>query len=448
MPELKAAAIVLAAGKGTRMKSNLPKVMHRIGGRTLIGHVLDCLAPLGLARIVAVIAPGMDSVAQEVAPHGVAFQAEQLGTGHAVGSAREALKDFSGDALVVYGDTPFVATATLRRMFERRKAPDDPAIVVLGMRPADPSGYGRLVLGADGTLDRIVEHKDANEAERTIGLANSGVMAIDGSVVWSLIDRLDNKNAKGEFYLTDLVAHARKDGRRCAVVEAPHEELLGVNSRTELAAAEAMFQARRRLAAMENGATLTDPASVFFAADTRIGRDVVIGPNVQFGPGVEIGDEVEIRAFCHIEGAKIERGATVGPFARIRPRSIVGAGAHVGNFIELKGTELGVGAKANHVSYLGDATIGAKANIGAGTIVCNYDGVNKTRSIIGAGAFIGSDSVLVSPVTVGEGAYVAAGSVITHDVPSDALAVARAQQVDKPGWATKFRAKQKSNKKD
>ena len=448
MPELKAAAIVLAAGKGTRMKSNLPKVMHRIGGRTLIGHVLDCLAPLGLARIVAVIAPGMDSVAQEVAPHGVAFQAEQLGTGHAVGSARAALKDFSGDILVVYGDTPFVATATLRRMFERRKAPDNPAIVVLGIRPADPSGYGRLVLGADGTLDRIVEHRDANEAERAIGLANSGVMVMDGAVAWSLIDKLDNKNAKGEFYLTDTVAHARKDGRRCAVVEAPHEELLGVNSRTELAAAEAMFQARRRLAAMENGATLTDPASVFFAADTRIGRDVVIGPNVQFGPGVEVGDEVEIRAFCHIEGATIGKGATVGPFARIRPRTTVGARAHVGNFIELKGTELGAGAKANHVSYLGDATIGAKVNIGAGTIVCNYDGASKTRSIIGASAFIGSDSVLVSPVTVGEGAYVAAGSVITHDVPPDALAVARAQQVDKPGWATKFRAKQKSKKKD
>ncbi|HJT14674.1 MAG TPA: bifunctional UDP-N-acetylglucosamine diphosphorylase/glucosamine-1-phosphate N-acetyltransferase GlmU [Dongiaceae bacterium] len=448
MPELKAAAIVLAAGKGTRMKSNLPKVMHRIGGRTLIGHVLDCLAPLGLARIVAVIAPGMDSVEQEVAPHGVAFQPEQLGTGHAVGSAREALKDFSGDVLVVYGDTPFVATATLQRMFERRKAPDNPAIVVLGMRPADPSGYGRLVLGADGTLDRIVEHKDANEAERAIGLANSGVMAIDGSVAWQLIERLDNKNAKGEFYLTDIVAFARKDGRRCAVVEAPHEELLGVNSRTELAAAEAMFQARRRLAAMENGATLTDPASVFFAADTKVGRDVVIGPNVQFGLGVEIGDEVEIRAFCHIEGASIETGATVGPFARIRPRSTIGAGAHVGNFIELKNTEIGAGAKANHVSYVGDTTIGPKANIGAGTIVCNYDGLKKTRSNVGAGAFIGSDSVLISPVTVGEGAYVAAGSVITHDVPPDALAIARGQQVDKPGWAAQFRARQKSKKKD
>jgi bifunctional UDP-N-acetylglucosamine pyrophosphorylase/glucosamine-1-phosphate N-acetyltransferase len=448
MPDFKAAAIVLAAGKGTRMKSSLPKVMHRIAGRTLIGHVLDSLAPLSLARVVAVIAPGMDSVEKEVAPHDVAFQAEQLGTGHAVGCARDALKGFAGDILVVYGDTPFVATATLKRMFERRMAADNPAIVVLGMRPADPSGYGRLVLGADNTLDRIVEHKDANETERAIGLANSGVMVMDGALAWSLIDKLDNKNAKGEFYLTDTVAHARKDGRRCAVVEAPHEELLGVNSRTELAAAEAMFQARRRLAAMENGATLTDPASVFFAADTKIGRDVVIGPNVQFGLGVEVGDEVEIRAFCHIEGATIGKNATVGPFARIRPRSIVGAGAHVGNFIELKGTEMGEGAKANHVSYLGDATIGAKANIGAGTIVCNYDGVNKTRSVVGAGAFIGSDSVLVSPVTVGEGAYVAAGSVVTRDVPADALAIARAQQVDKPGWAAKFRARLKSKKKD
>jgi len=442
MPDPKAAAIVLAAGKGTRMKSSLPKVMHRIAGRTLIGHVLHSLAPLNLAHVVTVIAPGM-------APHGVAFQTEQLGTGHAVGSAREALKDFTGDILVVYGDTPFVATATLQRMFDRRHAADKPAIVVLGMRPADPTGYGRLVLGGDGSLDRIVEHKDASEAERAIGLANSGVMAIDGSVAWGLIDKLDNKNAKGEFYLTDIVAHARKDGRRCAVVEAPHEELLGVNSRSELAAAEALFQARRRLAAMENGATLTDPASVFFAADTRLGRDVVIGPNVQFGPGVEIADNVEIRAFCHIEGAKIESGAIVGPFARVRPRSTIGAGAHVGNFTELKGTEIGAGAKANHVSYLGDTTIGAKANIGAGTIVCNYDGFNKTRSEIGAGAFIGSDSVLVSPVTIGEGAFVAAGSVITRDVPPDALAVAREQQVEKPGWAARFRASQKpKSKKD
>jgi bifunctional UDP-N-acetylglucosamine pyrophosphorylase / glucosamine-1-phosphate N-acetyltransferase len=448
MPDTRAAAIVLAAGKGTRMKSKLPKVMHRIAGRTLIGHILDCLAPLDLARIIAVIAPGMDDVAKEVAPHAVAFQAEQLGTGHAVRSARQALADFTGDVLVVYGDTPFVATETLRRMFDRRRAADNPAVVVLGMRPVDPTGYGRLVVGADGSLDRIVEHKDANEAERAIGLCNSGVLAIDGSLVWKLVDRLDNKNAKGEFYLTDIVAFARGDGRRCAVVEAPAEELLGVNSRAELAAAEALFQTRRRIAAMENGATLTDPASVFFAADTRIGRDVVIGPNVQFGPGVEIADEVEIRAFCHIEGARIESGAIVGPFARIRPKSVIGAGARVGNFVEVKATELGAGAKANHLTYLGDTTVGAKSNIGAGTITCNYDGFSKSRTVIGAGTFIGSDTALVAPVTVGEGAFVAAGSVITHDVPPDALAVARQQQVDKPGWATKFRAKQKPKKKD
>jgi bifunctional UDP-N-acetylglucosamine pyrophosphorylase / glucosamine-1-phosphate N-acetyltransferase len=443
----KAAAIILAAGKGTRMKSRHPKVMHRIAGRTLIGHVLDHLAPLKLARVTAVIAPGMDEVAEEVAPHGVAFQAQQLGTGHAVGSARAALEDFTGDILVVYGDTPFVATGTLQRMFDRRHAADNPAIVVLGMRPADPTGYGRLVLGPDGSLDRIVEHKEATEAERVIGLCNSGVMVIEGSVAWSLIERIDNENAKGEFYLTDAVGLARADGGRCAVVEAPVEELLGVNSRAELAAAEAMFQARRRLQAMENGATLVDPASVFFSADTKVGRDVVIGPNVQFGLGVEIADEVEIRAFCHIEGAKIESGAIIGPFARLRPGSVIGAGAHVGNFVELKATDFGAGAKANHLSYLGDTTIGPSANIGAGTIVCNYDGFNKTRSEIGAGAFIGSDSVLVSPVTIGEGAFVAAGSVITRDVPPDALAIAREQQVDKPGWATKFRARQKPKKK-
>jgi bifunctional UDP-N-acetylglucosamine pyrophosphorylase/glucosamine-1-phosphate N-acetyltransferase len=448
MPNNKAAAIVLAAGKGTRMKSKLPKVMHRIAGRTLVGHVLDHLQPLDLARVVVVIAPGMDDVAKEVAPHGVAYQAEQLGTGHAVASARAALQDFSGDILVVYGDTPFVSTETLQRMFDRRREADNPAIVVLGMRPLDPSGYGRLVLGADGSLDRIVEHKDASPAERAIGLANSGVMAIDGSVAWELVDRLDNKNAKGEFYLTDIVAFARQDGRRCAVVEAPAEELLGVNSRSELAGAEALFQTRARLAAMENGATLTDPASVFFAADTRVGRDVVIGPNVQFGPGVEIADDVEIRAFCHIEGARIESGAVIGPFARLRPGSTIGAGAHVGNFVELKAAELGAGAKANHLTYLGDTTVGARSNIGAGTITCNYDGFTKSRTVIGAGAFIGSDTALVAPVTVGDGAIVAAGSVITHDVPPDALALARQQQVDKPGWAAKFRARQKPKKKE
>lgn len=448
MTDRKAAAILLAAGKGTRMKSRLPKAMHRIAGRTLVGHVLNSLAPLALSRAVAVIAPGMDDVAAEVAPNPTAFQSEQLGTGHAVGCARQALGDFSGDVLVVYGDTPFVTTATLNRMIERRREADDPAVVVLGMRPADPTGYGRLIQGADGALDRIVEHKDASDAERAVGLCNSGVMAIDGTVLWSLIDRLDNKNTKGEFYLTDIVGLARGAARRCAFVEAPAEELLGVNSRVELAAAEALFQANKRRAAMEEGATLTDPASVFFAADTRLGRDVVIGPNVQFGPGVEIADEVEIRAFCHIEGARIEQGAIIGPFARLRPGSVIGAGAHVGNFVELKQAKLGAGAKANHLSYLGDATIGANANIGAGTITCNYDGFSKAKTTIGAGAFIGSDTSLVAPVTVGAGAIIGAGSVITRDVPADALALARGAQVDKPGWARRFREMRAARKKD
>jgi bifunctional UDP-N-acetylglucosamine pyrophosphorylase/glucosamine-1-phosphate N-acetyltransferase len=443
MSDQKAAAILLAAGKGTRMKSRLPKVMHRIAGRPLVSHVLASLAPLGLARAVVVIAPGMDDVAAEVAPNKTAFQTEQLGTGHAVRAAEQALGDFAGDVLVVYGDTPFVTTATLRRMLERRRQSDNPAVVVLGMRPRDPSGYGRLVQSADGMLDRIVEHKDASEAERAIGLCNSGVMAIDGRILWPLLGRLTNTNAKGEFYLTDIVGLARGDGRGCAIVEAPEEELLGINSRVELAAAEALFQAATRRRVMEEGATLTDPASVFFAADTKIGRDVVIGPNVQFGPGVEIGDEVEIRAFSHIEGARIETGAIIGPFARIRPGSVIGAGAHVGNFVEIKKTELGAGAKANHLTYLGDAVVGPKANIGAGTITCNYDGFNKTQTKIGAGAFIGSDTSLVAPVTVGDGAIVAAGSVITRDVPADALAIARGAQVDKPGWAKNFRAMQK-----
>ncbi len=448
MPDTKnATAILLAAGKGTRMKSRLPKVMHRIAGRTMVGHVLDRLAPLGLSRVVVVVAPGMDDVTAEVAPGPTAIQADQLGTGHAVGCAKAALTGFKGDVLVVYGDTPFVSTETLHRLLERRRQADNPAIVVLGMRPADPSGYGRLVQGADGGLDRIVEHKDATEAERAIGLCNSGVMAFDSTVLWSLIDKLDNKNAKGEFYLTDCIAHARGAERRCAIVEAPAEELLGVNSRAELAGAEALFQEAMRRKAMEEGATLTDPGSVFFAADTRIGQDVVIGPNVQFGPGVEIADEVEIRAFSHIEGARIERGATIGPFARIRPGSIVGAGARVGNFVELKKTELGAGAKAPHLTYLGDAKVGPKANIGAGTITCNYDGFNKTQTIIGAGAFIGSDTSLVAPVTVGDGAIIAAGSVITRDVPADALAIARGAQVEKPGWAKNFRAMQKPKHK-
>jgi len=442
------AAIILAAGKGTRMKSALPKVMHRIAGRTMVGHVLANLAPLKAATQVVVVAPDMNQVVAEVAPLPTAIQADQLGTGHAVGCARTALPTFDGTVLVLYGDSPFISTATLQALVARRAGADNPAVVVLGMRPADPAKYGRLILDAKGGLDRIVEWKEASEAERAVTLCNSGVMAIDGKVLWSLIDRVDNKNAKGEYYLTDIVELARRDGRACAVVEAPEAELMGVNSRAELAVAEALFQDIRRADAMEEGATLVDPKSVFFAADTKLGRDVVIGPHVVFGAGVEIADDVEIRAFSHIEGAKIASGAVIGPFARLRPGAEIGADAHVGNFVEIKNTVLGAGAKANHLSYLGDADIGAKANIGAGTITCNYDGYVKARTVIGADAFIGSNSALVAPVKVGDGAIVGAGSVITRDVDADAIAVSRAEQVSRAGRARDYRAQRQKLKQE
>lgn len=442
------AAIILAAGKGTRMKSALPKVMHEIAGRSMIGHVLANLAPLGSQPNVVVVAPGMEQVAAEVSPLPTAIQADQLGTGHAVGCARQALGNFPGTVLVLYGDSPFITTATLRNLVTRRADADNPAVVVLGMRPADPAKYGRLVLDAKGHLERIVEWKEASEAERAINLCNSGVMAIDGKILWSLIDRVDNKNAKGEYYLTDIVELARRDGRACAVVEAPEAELMGVNSRAELAIAEGLFQDLRRTSAMEEGATLIDPKSVFFAADTKLGRDVVIGPHVFFGPGVSIADDVEIRAFSHIEGARIESGAIIGPFARLRPGAEIGVDAHVGNFVEVKNSILGAGAKANHLSYLGDADVGAKSNIGAGTITCNYDGYVKARTVIGAGAFIGSNSALVAPVKVGDGAIVGAGSVITRDVDADAIAVSRAEQVSRQGRARDFRAQRQKMKQD
>ncbi|WP_119460137.1 bifunctional UDP-N-acetylglucosamine diphosphorylase/glucosamine-1-phosphate N-acetyltransferase GlmU [Rhodospirillaceae bacterium SYSU D60014] len=439
MTNSNAAAVILAAGKGTRMKSSLPKVMHAIAGRPMIGHVLASLAPLGCDPAVVVVAPGMDRVARAVAPAPTAIQAEQLGTAHAVLAARNALAGFAGDVLVLYGDSPFISTETLQRLLDRRRAADDPAVVVLGMRPDDPAEYGRLVLAGDGTLDAIVEFRDADPAQRAIDLCNSGVMAIDGRRLFDLLDQVGNANAKGEYYLTDIIAIARARGLVCAVVEAPAEELMGINSRVELAVAEALFQDRMRARAMAEGATLIDPRTVYFSHDTRLGRDVVIGPSVVFGPGVTIGDEVEIRAFCHIEGARIEDGAIIGPFARLRPGTELGPRVHIGNFVEVKNGRLGAGAKANHLAYIGDASVGAASNVGAGTIVCNYDGFDKTRTEIGAGSFIGSNSTLVSPLQIGDGAFVAAGSVITRDVPADALAVARGRQTDKPGWAGKFR---------
>jgi bifunctional UDP-N-acetylglucosamine pyrophosphorylase/glucosamine-1-phosphate N-acetyltransferase len=439
MAETHTAAVVLAAGKSTRMKTELSKVLHKLGGRPLIDHVLANLAPLACERIVVVIGPGMEGITAAVAPHATALQTAPLGTGHAVLAARTALQGFSGDVLIVYGDCPFIASATIGKLLARRRAADHPAVVVLGMRPADPAQYGRLIVGDGGMLEAIVEHRDANAEQRAITLCNSGVMAIDGKRLFAMLDRVGNANAKGEYYLTDIVAIARADGAACAVVEAPADELIGINSRAELAAAEAILQNRLRAQAMEDGATLTDPQTVFLSFDTRLGRDVVVGPNVVFGPGVEVADGAEIKAFCHLEGAKVAAGAAIGPFARLRPGTVVGERARIGNFVEAKNATLGPGAKANHLTYLGDAAVGAGANVGAGTITANYDGFNKHKTEIGAEASIGSNSVLVAPVKVGRGAIVGAGSVITQSVSADALALGRGRQTEKPGWAAKFR---------
>jgi bifunctional UDP-N-acetylglucosamine pyrophosphorylase/glucosamine-1-phosphate N-acetyltransferase len=352
--------------------------------------------------------------------------------------ARAALAGCSGPVVVAYGDTPLITSATLQRL--AAGIADGHAVMVAGMRPADPGPYGRLVVGSDGTLERIVEAKDASASERAIGLCNAGVMAVDGRVLWELLDRVKPDNAKGEYYLTDLVGLARARGLSCGVIEADADEAVGVNSRVELAQVEGLFQARMRRQAMLGGATLTDPASVWFSHDTVLGRDVTVGPCVVFGPGVTVGDHVTIKGFCHLEGARIAAGAQVGPYARLRPGAAIGESAHIGNFVEVKAAVIEAGAKVNHLSYVGDAHVGAKANVGAGTITCNYDGFAKAKTEIGAGAFIGSNTALVAPVTVGAGAIVAAGSVIVADVAADALAVARGRQEQKAGWAARFRA--------
>jgi bifunctional UDP-N-acetylglucosamine pyrophosphorylase/glucosamine-1-phosphate N-acetyltransferase len=413
--------------------------MHKLAGQPLLRHVIETCERLDPARIVVVAGPGMSSVEAAAHPHGVALQTEQRGTGHAVAAARTALEGHTfDDVLIAYGDTPLITPETLSLLLEERRR-SAAAVAVLGMRVEPPNAYGRLVLDAAGNLVEIVEAAEATAEQRAITLCNSGVMAVDGAVLFELIAGLSDKNAKGEYYLTDLVGLARRSGRIARVVEASAEELAGVDSRALLAAAETIAQRRLRDRVMAGGATLTDPASVFLCADTRLGRDVVIGPNVVFGPGVTVEDRVEIKPFCHIEGALIRSGAIIGPFARLRPDSEVGTDAHIGNFVELKNARLGPGAKANHLAYLGDTEIGAKSNIGAGTITCNYDGFFKHRTVIGADVFIGTNTSLVAPVTIGDGASTAAGSVITHDVGPDALAIGRARQADKPGHAARFR---------
>ncbi|HTT81162.1 MAG TPA: bifunctional UDP-N-acetylglucosamine diphosphorylase/glucosamine-1-phosphate N-acetyltransferase GlmU [Stellaceae bacterium] len=442
------AAIVLAAGEGTRMKSALPKVLHEVAGRPMIAHVLAALEPLAPVETVVVVGQGQDAVAKAVAPAKTATQHPPRGTGDAVKAARPVLEPSLAnlsDVIILFGDAPLLQSATIARLIAARRT-SGAAIAVAGMRPADPSPYGRLVLGADGGVERIVEAKDARPDEAAITLCNGGIMAVAAKHLFDLVDRLENINAKREFYLTDIVGIARRHDLAATYVELPAEEVLGVNTRAELAQAEGLMQDRLRQRAMADGATLIAPGTVFFSADTRLGRDVVVEPNVVFGPGVSIADNVRIRAFSHLDGATIDERAIVGPYARLRPGAVLERDVHVGNFVEVKATRLGAGAKANHLSYLGDSDIGAETNIGAGTITCNYDGFNKHRTIIGKGAFIGSDSALVAPVTIGDGAYVATGSVITADVPADALSIARARQVDKPGRAAELRARLKGKK--
>jgi bifunctional UDP-N-acetylglucosamine pyrophosphorylase/glucosamine-1-phosphate N-acetyltransferase len=443
------AAIILAAGKGTRMKSDLHKVLHPLAGRPMLEHLLASVEIMGCERKVVVVGSGREQVGPLVAAHGgsVALQEPQLGTAHAVLQAEEALAGFEGDVLILYGDTPLVTSDTMRRMAARLAAQDAPAAAVIGFRPEDPLRYGRIVAAPDGTIEKMVEFKDASEEERAVDLCNSGMMAVRSSDLWPLLKRVGNDNAAGEYYLPDLVMIAAADGRHSVVVEIDAHECAGVNSRLELAAMEQQWQQRRREAMMAQGVTLIAPETVWFSHDTAIGRDSIVEPNVFFGPGVTIGERVRIRAFSHIEGAQISDDAEIGPYARLRPGTEIGAKAKVGNFVETKKTRLGAGAKANHLSYIGDAEVGEGANIGAGTITCNYDGFFKYGTRIGAGAFIGSNSALVAPVRIGEGAMVGAGSVITADVEADSLGVARGKQEGYAGWARRFRERMQAKKK-
>jgi len=440
MTDTPLAAIILAAGKGTRMKSDLHKVLHPVAGRPMLGHLTDAVAALGAKRTVIVAGAGREQVEAFAQPLGlaVAVQADQLGTAHAVRQAEAALDGFDGDVLILYGDVPLVTAETMARMVARLHEEDAPAIVVLGFRPDQTLAYGRIV-AEHGRILKMVEHKDASIEERALNLCNSGLMAVRSVDLWRLLAQVGNQNAAGEYYLPDIVMLANAEGRVSAVIEADPDEVAGVNSRAELAEVEALWQARRRAEAMAGGASLLAPDTVWFAWDTQIGRDVTVGQNVVFGPGVAIADRVTIHAFSHIEGARVESGAIIGPYARLRPGAEIGADAHVGNFVEIKKARLGAGAKANHLTYIGDADVGEKSNIGAGTITCNYDGFGKYPTKIGANAFIGSNTALVAPVTVGDGAITGAGSIITKDVPADALAVARAPQRVLAGWAARFR---------
>ena len=451
MTQNSALAIILAAGKGTRMKSEQPKVLHRLAGAPLLAHVLQAAKSAGLDRLAVVVGPGMDQVgaiATKLDPKIAVFvQAKQLGTADAVKAARRALEEFDGKVLVLYGDTPLLRPETISKVSGELDAGAD--LVVIGFETANPAEYGRLLLDDRGRLVGIREERDASPGERALTLCNSGIMGFrSAKTLLGLLGRIGNDNAKGEFYLTDTVALARGDRLETRMIVCNTEEVLGVNSRAELAEAEAVMQKQLRACAMAADATLIAPDTVFLSHDTAIGKDVTIEPHVVIGAGVIIEDGATVRSFCHIEGARIGQGAIVGPFARLRPGADLAKDAHVGNFVEIKQAEIGEGAKVNHLTYIGDASVGAHANVGAGTITCNYDGFAKHRTEIGAGAFIGSNSSLVAPVKIGEGAYIGSGSVISKDVPPDALALTRAPQEERPGWAAKIREQRGRKPKD
>ncbi len=449
MPARTCLAIVLAAGEGTRMRSRRPKVLHAIGGRPLLGHVLAAVKDAQATATAIVIGPGQDALgaaAKSLLPDVEIFvQAERRGTAHAVLAAAEAIARGFEDVLIIFGDTPLVRGQTLARL--RAAIASGAASAVLGFRPADPSGYGRLIMDGKKLL-AVREERDASAGERAITLCNGGLMALDGRCALDILRRIGDHNAKREFYLSDAVETARTMRLDAIALETEEDEVRGINTRAQLAQAEGVLQQRLRTAALDAGVTMMAPDTVFLAADTRLGRDVVIEPHVVFGPGVVVEDEAVIHAFSHLEGAHVGKGASVGPFARLRPGTRLGAGARVGNFVEVKAASIEAGAKANHLAYIGDARVGEGANIGAGTITCNYDGVAKHHTDIGKEAFIGSNSALVAPVKIGDGAYVGSGSVITREVPAGALAVGRGQQVVKEGWAVRLKARKRAHASD
>ena len=442
------AAVILAAGKGTRMKSALHKVLHPIAGRPMLHHLMASVDSLAPAHKVVVVGAGREQLEAALGDSArTCLQEPQLGTGHAVQQAHAALGDFSGDVLIMYGDVPFVRAATMERMLDRLHADDGPAAVVLAFEPEDPLAYGRVIADDAGRIVKMVEYKDADEGERACHLCNSGLMAARTEDLWALLDRVGNDNAQGEYYLPDIVNIAIHDGRVCAAVttEDPNE-VAGINSRGELAAAEALWQQEQRAHWMAEGVTLRAPETVFFSYDTELAADVTIDPNVVFGPGVKVASGAHIKSFSHLEGASVGEGAQVGPYARLRPGAVMEKDSFVGNFVEMKKAVLGEGAKASHLTYLGDAEVGAGANIGAGTITCNYDGYFKYKTVIGERAFIGSNSSLIAPVSIGADAIVAAGSAVSRDVAAGDLRMVRGEQIVKPGWADRFHDTMKKKK--